>query len=270
MTHRVATTSYTMNIGAADLQRLEILGRYYDPASRAFLESAGVGEGSVIADIGCGHGAMTAWLANQVGETGKVYAIDPSREQLEIAQARAGHHPHVELICARVEDGAVGDDQVDWAYSRFLLMHVSDAAAALRAMARMLKPDGRLLLEMADVATLKFLPGHAASELWATWWFALGRSLKTSYDVAERTPELLSAAGFVIERSDRFQPVSSLPDAKRLHALGFEQLIPAYVEHAGAKRDEIDAHLAYLRDAIADPAISVELYRNTQYVARKR
>jgi SAM-dependent methyltransferase len=259
-----------MNIGEADLQRLAILGRYYDPASRAFLESIGLGEGDVIADIGCGHGAMTAWLAGQVAATGKVYAVDSSPEQLAIARERVGHHPNVELICARVEDGPIGNGRADWVYSRFLLMHVGDALAALRAMAVMLKPEGRLLLEMADVATLKFLPAHAASELWAKWWFALGRSLKTSYDVAERVPEILSAAGFVIERSDRFQPVSSLRDAKLLHALGFEQLIPTYIEHAGARRDEIDAHLAYLRDAVADPAVSVELYRNTQYVARKR
>src|ERR1041384_2245246 len=44
MTNPDATNRYTMNIGEADLQRLAILGRYYDPASRAFLESIGLGE----------------------------------------------------------------------------------------------------------------------------------------------------------------------------------------------------------------------------------
>jgi hypothetical protein len=133
----------------------------------------------------------------------------------------------------------------------------------------MLAGNGALLLEMSDTGALRFVPGDdPAADLWKQWWFALGRARGVSYDVFDRTPGLLTAAGFAIERSDRFQPVSALPDAKTLPALGFEQCVPGYLEHAGANAIDIERHRAFLRRVIPDPDVAVELFPTTQYVAR--
>jgi len=40
------------------------------------MDALGVGEGSVVADIGCGTGYFTMHLARRVGSTGRVYAVD--------------------------------------------------------------------------------------------------------------------------------------------------------------------------------------------------
>lgn len=56
-----------MAVGDLDAARLALLDRFYNPSSRAFCESAGVAEGDTVADIGCGHGSMTRWLAERVG-----------------------------------------------------------------------------------------------------------------------------------------------------------------------------------------------------------
>ena len=39
-----------------------------------------------VIDIGCGTGLMTKWLAEQVGETGHIIAIDNRENQLELAK----------------------------------------------------------------------------------------------------------------------------------------------------------------------------------------
>ena len=107
-------------------------------------------------------------------------------------------------------------------------MHVADVRLALLAMADMLTDCGALLLEIADVGSLRFLPGTPGSDLWRPWWYALGRSRGASYDVAERIEELLDHTGFAVQRCDRYQPVAASTEAKLVHALGFEQCAAAY------------------------------------------
>ncbi|HKP55802.1 MAG TPA: class I SAM-dependent methyltransferase [Polyangiales bacterium] len=263
-------STYGLGVGELDQARLQLLQDHYGPSSRALLESVGIGIGDRIADIGCGHGGMTAWLARCVGESGRVYALDASREQLELARPALEGFDHVRLVCANVEDAPLDAHELDWVYSRFLLMHVPDPLGAVRAMRRMLRPGGQVILEMPDVSALRFVPADPASALWSKWWFQLGKAIGASYDVCEHAEDILHAAGFEILRMDRFQPVSARRESKLLHALGFEQLIPLYLEHGGARAWEIEAHLAFLQRAIDDPTVRVELYTVTQYVAVKR
>lgn len=262
-------TTYSMAVGDLDAARLALVDRFYNPSSRAFCESAGIAAGHTVAEIGCGHGSMTRWLAERVGPDGVVYAVDASAEQLDVAWRALGALPQVRFIHARIEDGPLEAGSVDYVYSRFLLMHVTDAAAATAAMRRMLTAYGALLLEMSNIGALRFVPDNdPAANLWQQWWFALGRARGVSYDVFDRTPSLLTAAGFAVERSDQFQPVSAVPEAKTLAALGFEQCVPGYLEHAGASPADIERHRAFLRRVIPDLNVVVELFPTTQFVAR--
>jgi ubiquinone/menaquinone biosynthesis C-methylase UbiE len=259
-----------MRLGNADAERLKFLGQFYDPNSAAFIESAGVATGDTVVDLGCGHGAVTDRIAARVGDTGTVYAVDASPDQLQIARSTLAHRGNVTFIEAALEDDPLRGVRVDWVYSRFLLMHVADVRRALLAMANMLTEGGALLLEIADIGSLRFLPGSPDSDVWRPWWYALGRSRGASYDVAERIEELLDQTGFVIHRCDRYQPVSASPEAKLVHALGFDQCAPAYRNEIGAPTDEIEVHHAFLRRVVNDPTVKIALFSNTQYIARPR
>lgn len=263
--------TYSMAVGDRDAARLALLDQHYNPSSRAFVESVGITAGATVADIGCGHGSMTAWLAERVGPDGLVYAVDSSAEQLGTARRLLGDLPQVRYVHASIEDAPLDAGSVEWVYSRFLLMHVADPVAAIAAMDRMLTEDGALLLESSDVGALRFVPGDdPAADLWREWWFALGRARGAAHDIHARTPQLLTEGGFIVARSDSFQPVSAMPEAKMLHALGFEQCVPAYLESAGADPADIDAHRSYLERVVPDTDIAVELYATRQYFARKR
>lgn len=259
-----------MRVGAADAYRLELLGKHYNPNSRAFLETAGVGSGDSIIDIGCGHGAMTGWLAERVGGSGKVFALDTSRPQLDVARKNLQRFSNVVYAEGTIENHPLGDIQVKWAYSRFLLMHVADPRKTLEAMARTLAPDGRLLLELADVGSLRFVPGPPVSECWQAWWFGLGEVRGASYDIADYIESLLEGVGLVVERRDRYQPVSTCREAKLVHALGFEQCVSGYIDELGVAIEHVEAHRDYLRRVLDDPEVAIELFSNTQYIARQR
>lgn len=266
----MAQGSYSMQIGDADAQRLELLGQFYDPASAAFLEAAGVRAGDRVVDLGCGHGGVTERIADRVGDTGHVYAVDSSEEQLRVARSTLAHCPNVTFVRAGLEDDPLSGQCVDWVYSRFLLMHVKDLGIALNAMTDMLAKDGALLLEIADVGSLSFSPADTDSELWRPWWYALGRTRGLSFDVADRIPDALRDAGFSIERCDRHQPIASTTRAKLVHALGFEQCTDAYLHEVGAPPEQIDAHRQYIDRVLHDPDVTIALFENTQYIARRK
>ncbi len=264
------TGAYSMQIGDADARRLELLGQFYDPMSSAFLEAAGVGLGDTVADVGCGHGGVTERIAARVGDTGRVYAVDASSDQLRIARTTLARRPNITFIHASLEDNPLRGQRVDWVFSRFLLMHVRDLDRALNAMADMLAEDGALLLEIADVGSLTFSPAATDSYLWRCWWYALGGARGLSFDIADHIIDALHRAGFSIERRDRHQPIASTTDAKLVHALGFEQCRDAYLHEVGAPPDQIEVHRRYIDRVLHDPDVTIALFENIQYIARRK
>jgi ubiquinone/menaquinone biosynthesis C-methylase UbiE len=265
----MTTGSYSMQLGDADAKRLTLLGQFYDPNSAAFLEAAGVQPGDRVVDLGCGHGGVTDRIAARVGDSGVVYAVDAVSEQLRVARGNLAHRHNVRFVQARIEDDPLRGERVDWVYSRFLLMHVEDLGGAVTAMADMLAEGGGLLLEIADIGSLGFSPPDPASDLWRPWWYALGRARGLSFDVADRIDQAVHDAGLVIERRDRYQPVAATTQAKLVHALGFEQCVPAYLGEIGVPAEQIETHRRYLDRILYDDNVTIALFENTQYIARR-
>lgn len=260
---------YSMELGDADAQRLKLLGQFYDPSTSAFLEAAGVGPGDSGVDIGCGHGGVSDRIAARVGDSGTVFAVDASPEQLQVARNALAHRTNVRFVQRGLEDDPLDGQRVDWVYSRFLLMHVRDVRRALTSMAAMVADGGALLLEIADVGSLRFWPDDSDSGLWREWWYALGRARGLSFDVADRIEDLLAEAGFAIHRKDRYQPIASSAEAKLVHALGFEQCAAAYHGEVGVPAEQIEIHRRYLDRVLHDPKVTISLFENVQYVAHR-
>lgn len=265
-----SSASYAMHVGSDDSERLQLLGQFYDPHSDAFLESAGVTQGDSIVDVGCGHGGVTDRMARRVGESGTVYAVDASADQIRVARAALAHHHNITFVNSALEDDPLRGRRVDWVYSRFLLMHVRDVRRALDAMADMLAENGGLLLEIADVGTVQFTPADPDSELWRPWWYALGQARGLSFDVACTINDALGAAGFAIHRRDQYQPIASSKQAKLVHALGFEQCAPTYLTEINAPATDITTHRRYLSRVLDDPNVTIALFNNTQIIARRQ
>src|SRR5215472_13163917 len=83
------STVYILSTGAQDVERLRLLNQVYGPASRAVLRLAGLAEGLRVAEIGCGTGNVTCWIARQVGQRGAVIGIDKNQPQIEQARLQA-------------------------------------------------------------------------------------------------------------------------------------------------------------------------------------
>ena len=119
---------------------------YRRPLATA-LERLGMDAGWRCVDVGAGAGDVTVALAEMVGRDGRVYAVDSDpRSRDEVARAAAAHAQVIALTQAG-EDLAL-PEQVDLAFCRFLLLHVSDPAVVVRKMAEAVKPGALSLIHI--------------------------------------------------------------------------------------------------------------------------
>jgi ubiquinone/menaquinone biosynthesis C-methylase UbiE len=91
-------------------------------------------------DVGCGDGMLAGRLAGRCAE---VTGIDRDRRMIALARSKAGDHTRVRFIEADFLAHDFLPASFDFACANTSLHHM-DFAAALAAMARALRPGGRL------------------------------------------------------------------------------------------------------------------------------
>lgn len=74
---------YDFEIGEKGDEGLDILDIMFNAHTQENCIAAGLKPGFRVLDIGCGRGVMSLWLANQVGNSGLVVAIDNSENQIK-------------------------------------------------------------------------------------------------------------------------------------------------------------------------------------------
>lgn len=102
------------------------------------LDLAGNVAGLDVVDVGCGEGRFCRMLAERGGRT---VGVDPTGPLLREARARHREGTYVEAGAERLP---FRDEAFDLAISYLMLIDVADFRAAIREMARILRPGGRL------------------------------------------------------------------------------------------------------------------------------
>jgi SAM-dependent methyltransferase len=140
--------SYRVNDDDAQVRqeqaRLHVLAEVFDPASRATLLDLGIGPGWSCCDVGSGAGTMVAWMAEQVGATGRVVSIDVDTRFQPAARGV------VDVRVLDVTTEAIGDAEFDLVHARGLLQHLVEREAVLDAMLAATKPGGWVVVQDSD------------------------------------------------------------------------------------------------------------------------
>ena len=168
-------------------RRLSLLERLQDPITRRRIEALGIGPGSRCLEVGAGRGSIARWLADRVGPSGRVVAID-----LELTFLADLEHPSLE---AHQQDVLVDDPPgapFDLIHCRAVLMHIPERRRALERMASWLAPGGWLLCEEPDWGFALTSP----RDLWRRTWLAYQQALPTmDFGCGRALVHELSAAG---------------------------------------------------------------------------
>ena len=113
------------------------------------LERTGLRAGDVALDVACGTGDLAAGMSRQVGDAGHVVMTDINAAMLGEGRRRIlnrGIVGNVSLVQSDAEKLPFPDDTFNCIMIGFGLRNVTDKPGALRSMARVLKPGGRLLV----------------------------------------------------------------------------------------------------------------------------
>lgn len=260
---------YSLETGTKDYDRLSILNKYYNPGSRELLRKANLHPSAKVLDIGCGHGEMTRIIAQDIVPSGRVVGVDRDSQQIEVASSKLVDCTNVSFVCDDIFELNLPTESFDCIYCRLVLMHLAEPKAALGKMKLLLKPGGKLVCEVGDIRGLRYIPSRPGFEKWMTYWLNLGKALGTSYEFCDNAWTTLRELALEIEIFQINQPVSWQQDAKMLHILGFQQLVPQYLEKGGATEPDIEL-LARINNALLkDSNTYVELYRMNQFIATK-
>jgi SAM-dependent methyltransferase len=107
--------------------------------------------GDHVLDIGAGTGRLTEFAAGIVGPTGHVIGIDPLEYRIAIARLR--QTKNLTFDTGRAEDlSRYADNAFDAVYLNSVLHWIEDKTQALKEIHRVLKPGGRLGLNVQDPA----------------------------------------------------------------------------------------------------------------------
>ena len=106
---------------------------------------AGIREGEMVLDVGCGGGANSTRIAALVGKSGHVTGLDISPRILAIARERGRAFHNLEFVAADAAGYRPDGPGFDLVFSRFGLMFFSDPVAAMRNLHTLLLPSGRIV-----------------------------------------------------------------------------------------------------------------------------
>jgi len=107
----------------------------------------GLAEGDRVADIGTGTGYFLPYLDEDVGESGRVYAVDIEPGMLEYVKQRQDlYWDNVVTVLATPDDPKLPDGELDAILIVNTWHHIEDREAYLAKLAKALAPGGRLFL----------------------------------------------------------------------------------------------------------------------------
>ena len=109
------------------------------------VKELGIKPGYCVLDIGSGTGVLLPFLMAELGDEGKIVALDFSAEMLGQAKAKS-FQPIVDFAQADVIAIPLADNSMDLAMCNSAFPHFNDKARALREIARVLRNNGRLVI----------------------------------------------------------------------------------------------------------------------------
>ena len=177
---------------------------------RAIREAVGllaIRPGLTVLEAGCGDGAVIPLLLEAAGSSGRVVGVDTDLEAVAAARVTYGDlisAGRVGIQVADLQDLPFDDGSFDAVWMSSVLHHVEQPARAIRELARVLRPGGRLaVLDGDNGGSFPFVPWRLDLEI--TLRTAVWRAARDGYGgrlpytfhghIGRTVPRLLREAG---------------------------------------------------------------------------
>ena len=234
-------------------RRFDALSQLFDPVTFRHLAAVGVSAGWACWEVGAGGVSVPAWLAEQVGPSGRVVASDIDTAWMPADGAA------FEVLRHDVGDEQPPAGAFDLVHARLLLTHVPQRIEALTSMVRALRPGGWLLVEDADPALQPLIcpdesgPTQQLANRLRQGFRTLMASRGAELAFGRTLPRLLREAGLDAVQADAFFPITS-PACTALEIATVQQIRDRLVAAGLATEAEIEQHLTNVASGRLDLA----------------
>ncbi len=240
--HAAEQSEYLAKVSATELVQ------QVAAASHALLD---LRPGQVVLELGCGSGLFLPGLAEKVQPTGRVVGIDHSDVLIEEARKNASATPYAAIIETQVADAyklPYPDGHFDAAHCERVLMHLEDPTAALRELARVVRPGGAIVAAEPDWAGFRF--DHPDQE---TFQYVYRRALRfRQSDIGLTLNRRFAEAGLVGRRLSPIVGLSTTFAVMRMYNLQLEPAVEALLAEGQLPADRLRDVVPALERASAD------------------
>ncbi|GAB3859019.1 hypothetical protein GCM10028801_19780 [Nocardioides maradonensis] len=141
---QVAAVAALFDTVAADYDNNGVA--YFGPIADQLIEAAAPTAGERAVDLGCGSGVVTSRLADAVGTTGSVLAVDNSPAMVARTAALLADRPQVQVIRGDAGAPDVPEGSVDLVTASLVIFFLPDPWAAISRWMGLVRPGGRVAL----------------------------------------------------------------------------------------------------------------------------
>lgn len=113
---------------------------------RRMFEVSGIRAGARVIEPGCGSGRLTELIAERIGSSGELVALDISPKMLEQARIRIAGLSNVHVTLGSIEDTPLDCQSYDLALCHNVFPHFDDKRAALLKLVSTLKLSGKFIV----------------------------------------------------------------------------------------------------------------------------
>jgi SAM-dependent methyltransferase len=264
---------YVLGTNDEEIDRLGLQHRVWRPTTLECWRRAGIGIGSRVIDIGCGPGYATFDLAEIVGRTGQVLAIERSERFLKIAQVRCAANglPNVRFRQADLMEDSLGETGFDATWCRWVACFVSDPPKLVEKISGTLRKGGVAIFhEYIDYKTWRFAPRKPGHESFVERVMATWRANGGEPNVGALLPQWLNTAGFrVIDIRPRVLTISPNDYAWEWPASFIESGLTRLQELGSVTKDWADSVRKEFAESESDPTTICITPLFVEIIARK-
>jgi ubiquinone/menaquinone biosynthesis C-methylase UbiE len=185
------------------------------PLARDLIAAAQLRPGERVLDVACGTGVVTRMAAAQVGPTGAVAGLDINPGMLVVARSVTPRDTNIEWYETSAEAMPLADASFDVVLCQMGLQFIADKLRALREIRRVLRPGGRVVLNVPGPTPDLFAGMRDALAAHIDPQCAGFVEVVFSLHDVERLRGLLAEAGFSSRVVTRSQKTLHLPPAEQ-------------------------------------------------------
>lgn len=235
----IARNDYALALSDAEVARYRRMAESAYQREAAQWTAVGIVEGAVVADVGCGPGAVSILTARLVAPGGQVWAVDHDAQAVGATEALAAQLglDHVRSLVGDAAATGLAPGVFDVVVMRHVLAHSGGREQEIvEHLATLLRPGGHVYLVDVERQGSRVRPPDADLDDLAERYRRFQAARRNDLSIGLRLGELLAGAGLEVVDHRGWYEIKELPRGSDAVVGGTQRDGGGWICHLGRRR----------------------------------